>query len=107
VAGDQEDMGDQEKMKRKDAILVAAVLIGLFRPVLLFVDFNTHVEAAYEAVAHILVGLLLGLWLYSRDVQTWAAALELRPWVMPTFWTLAAVEVICAGIGIAMKRGLL
>ena len=90
-------------MSPKTLIIVAAVLIGLFRPVLIFVEFNPHIEAAYEAASHILVGLLLGLWLYSRDVQTWAGALELRPWVMPVFWILTAIEVVCAATSFFMK----
>ncbi len=80
----------------KTTLTIAAVAFGLFRPVLLFVDFNPHIEAWYEAFAHLFVGGLLGLWWCNR-----------QSWLIRTFWILTAVEVVCAAIGIAMKRGLL
>lgn len=92
----------------KPLILSLAIAIGLFRPVLLFVEFNPHIEAGYEAFAHIFVGVLLGIWLIYRDVeQDLGVNGGLQPWVMRTFWALAVIEVICAAVGVAMKRGLL
>lgn len=76
----------------KNAVIIAAVAIGLFRPVLLFVEFNQHVEASYEAFAHLLVGALIGAWWVTR-----------RRWMLVAFALLTVVEVVCAAIGIAMK----
>jgi hypothetical protein len=85
--------------------IIAAILIGLFRPVLLFREFNPHIESGYEAIAHIFVGILLGIWLIDRKynglISPW------KSWAVPIFWTLNAIEVTCAAIAIAMKKGLL
>jgi hypothetical protein len=72
----------------KPWIIALAVLIGAFRPVLLFKEFNPHVVNAYTAFAHIFIGMVLGFWLI------WRAQ---RPtWVPVIFWTLCAIEVVCA-----------
>lgn len=52
----------------KAFFIVLSVLVGLFRPVLLFKEFNHHIESSYQAIAHILVGVLLCLWLTKTDV---------------------------------------
>lgn len=98
----------------KPAIILAAVLIGAFRPVLLFRDFNSHVEVGYQAVAHILVGMLLGAWYVLKESQdaliqggysqlSPMQAADKRAWLIQTFWILTAIEVICAAITIYRK----
>ncbi len=49
-------------------LISLSALVGLFRPVLLFTEFNHHIESSYQAIAHILVGVLLCLWLTKTDV---------------------------------------
>ena len=49
-------------------LLTLSALVGLFRPVLLFKEFNQHIELSYQAIAHILVGVLLCLWLTKTDI---------------------------------------
>lgn len=87
----------------KPAVLFAAAVIGLIRPVLLFVEVNPHVQSSYEAAAHLLVGGLVGAWLHGRDTQRMSPFYVVRPWVMRTFWTLTAVEIACALITLARK----
>lgn len=96
----------------KPLIILAAILVGLFRPVLLFREFNPHVESGYQAVSHILVGLLLGAWYATRSAQqeVWKIGGRgdnlgpaARAWLLNTFWILTAIEVACAAITIYRK----
>lgn len=82
----------------KTALIGVAVLIGAFRPVLLFVELNSHVQSAYEAAAHMLVGVLFGVWLLRK-----CEGEKQEPWVMQTFWAITAIEVICAGIKLSQR----
>jgi hypothetical protein len=100
----------------KPYVLLAAVVIGLFRPVLLFVEFGSHVEASYQAAAHLLVGGLIGVWAVTRlrfnvfDVVgslLMAFAIPEHRWEIRTASTLTVIEIVCAVVGGAMKRGLL
>ena len=72
----------------KLALIIAAVLFGLARPAFLFVEFNHHIDASYQAFAHILVGVIAAAWWFTRE-----------RWMAVTFWSLTAVEVVCATIG--------
>jgi hypothetical protein len=95
----------------KPAVIIACLLVAAFRPVLLFVDFNSHVEVGYQAVAHMLVGGLLAVgytlrWLGKRTLSSNEANAiidDISNWTMTAGWSLTAVEVICAGITIARK----
>ena len=96
----------------KPLIILAAILVGAFRPVLLFREFNPHVESGYQAIAHILVGLLLGAWYATKlgQQEVWkiggrgdSLGPAARAWLLKTFWLLTAIEVICAGITIYRK----
>jgi hypothetical protein len=70
-------------------IIVAAV--AAFRPVLLFVDFNEHVDASYQAVAHMLVA---GLYVRYFSVPSSVGLLYAANF-------LVVVEVVCAGLKLA------
>jgi hypothetical protein len=67
--------------------LIAAILIGVFRPFLLNIELGPHVMASYQAVAHLYVGGAFVAWklLKSSFYKT-------------IFWALCAVEVLCAAI---------
>ena len=75
-------------MNGKLLAIEAAVLIGLFRPVLLFVEFNHHIELSYQAIAHLYMGGLAGWWMAKEE-----------GWAWNVFWLLVLVEVFCAAIG--------
>lgn len=90
----------------KPYVIALAIAIGAFRPVLIFVDFNPHIEASYQAMAHLLVGGLLGAHLGYRKHERFGEPLWSvdYDWLIVTFWALTAVEVICAGITIFQKH---
>jgi hypothetical protein len=82
----------------KQATIAAAVVVGLLRPLFMFVDFNHHIDMIYQAVAHCLVGGLAGAWL-MLDHLGWTKDQDYitdYDWMAVTFWALAAVEVACA-----------
>lgn len=96
----------------KLAVILLAILIGAFRPVLLFYEFNPHIESGYEAAAHLFTGGLVGCWLANHKFSLGLILLLLtafarssESWLMRTASALTAVEIICVGIGIAVKRG--
>lgn len=80
-------------------LIILSVLVGAFRPVLLFKEFNPHIQSSYEAVAHILVGALLCAWLTSTDLGYEVLAREYKLTYQDSkviLFTLTAIEVICA-----------
>lgn len=88
----------------KPFVLILSLVVALFRPVLLFVEVNEHVQSSYEAVAHILVGGLFGAYFASRKYLdkhggAYGDALNLL-WM--AMW-LSAVEIVCFGITIAIR----
>ncbi len=95
----------------KPLIVIIALAIAAFRTVLLFRDFNPHVERGYEAFAHLFEGGLVGVWL-SRvgwpGVGHLAFAL-LFGWCTSTHWcmrtasALANVEIVCVSISLYQK----
>lgn len=85
---------------KKRWLIVLAIGVGGFRPLLLLHTFNPHVKSGYEAVAHILVGVLIGGWLSCCDEDCPPA-----PWVSRTLWSLLAVELVCAAVTIARNLG--
>lgn len=95
----------------KPAILIAAVAIGLFRPALLFIDVNPHVQSSYEAAAHLVVGGLCGAWL----ARTGFGLRRLIPlllvgwlgryhrWEIRVASVLVWIELICFAVTLARK----
>lgn len=95
----------------KPFVILLAVAVGLFRPVLLFASFNPHVQSSYEAIAHGLVFSLYTAWMLSPQFKEgfccWLCfAFELlfgwqnpgSPWTVRTASALSCVEIICATI---------
>jgi hypothetical protein len=76
-------------------LIVISIAIGAARPIFVVRDFNHHVEMSYQAAAHILVGVLLVL------------MVQRYPHAKTMFWGLVFIEVACAAISIAIKKGLL
>lgn len=99
----------------KPFVILLAIAVGLFRPVLLFVEFGPHVDAGYQALAHLLVGGLIGAWYLvpAPEFRTpldrtvglvpvlLLAAFCQRPhWQIRLASALTWVEIICATIKI-------
>ncbi len=79
-------------------LTLLSVLVGLFRPVLLFTEFNSHIESSYQAVAHILVGVLLTAWLTGTRLGS------LKPDESKSMlFKLTAIEVVCAAVAFLLK----
>jgi hypothetical protein len=67
-------------------VILVAIVIAVLRPFL-----PTHpvsLQGSYEAIAHMVVGGILGAWLVSR-----------ARWLLYTAIALSVVEVVCATIG--------
>ena len=64
-------------------VIIAVVLIGIARP---FIPMHAvSWQGSYEAIAHIVVGGLLGTWLANRE-----------RWLLISALAVSAVEVLCA-----------
>lgn len=74
-------------------LYIAVAAVAAFRPVLLFVDFNQHVDASYQAVAHMLVA---GLYVRYFSTPSSVALLYAAN-------GLVAVEVVCAIAKVVMR----
>ena len=99
----------------KPLIIALAVLIAAFRPVLIFRDFNPHIESGYEALAHLFVGGLVGAWWISETcglskliyLLLFAWAMRSQRWQMRTASVLTLVEIGSVAVTVAIKRGLI
>jgi hypothetical protein len=96
----------------KPYILALAVAVALFRPVLLFVDFNEHIDRTYQAIAHGLVLGLVGYWLGTYNLSgVWFTVKRLlysairldQSWEIRTASALTWVEIICAALSALRK----
>ena len=70
----------------KATVILVAIAIAAVRPFL-----PTHpvsLQGSYEAVAHMVVGGIIGAWIVSR-----------ARWLLFTAIGLSVVEVVCAAIG--------
>ena len=83
--------------------LFIAVLIGAFRPVMLFVEFNPHLIDGYKDFSHLFVGGLIGVWLYTGGRVLWlipsllyAFVDSTASWQIRTASALSIVEIVCA-----------
>lgn len=64
-------------------VITAVVLVGIVRP---FMPMHAvSWQGSYEAMAHIVVGGLLGAWLANRE-----------RWLLMAALAISAVEVLCA-----------
>lgn len=88
----------------KPFVLILSLAVALFRPVLLFVEVNEHLQSSYEAVAHLLVG---GLFTAGWLAEGWLVEVddiqEGRWWCFQVAVGLTVVEIVCAGITIAIR----
>lgn len=100
----------------KCAVILTALIVAVIRPFLLFYDIGQHAQSSYEAIAHLLVGGLIGVWAVTRlrfsifDVVgslLMAFAIPEHRWEIRTASALTVIEIVCAAVGVAMKRGLL
>lgn len=83
----------------KPLLIIAVAAVAVFRPVLLFVDFNEHVDASYQAAAHMLVA---GLYVRYFSWRQWFPGAIDRPvGLLYAANLLVVVEVICAGLKLA------
>lgn len=100
----------------KPAVYIACLLVGAFRPVLLFVDFNPHVDMSYQAAAHFLVATLLCVayrnvwpgwgWLV-KDLLTGFLEVLDEPYSRHLVWAsvLTWIELICTGVKVSGVLG--
>lgn len=83
----------------KPILLITVAAVAAFRPVLLFVDFNEHIDASYQAVAHMLVA---GLYVrYFSHRQWFPNVLDRHVGLLYAANFLVLVEVVCAGLKLA------
>lgn len=83
-----------------------AILIGAFRPLMLFVDFSDlspGLVDAYKDFAHLFVGGLIGVWLLQGGKVLWLVPMLLygfldrsASWQICTASALSIVEILCA-----------
>ena len=67
----------------KPLVIVTVVLIAVMRP---FMPLHSvSLPGSYEAMAHIVVGGLIGAWLVNRE-----------RWLLMSALAVSAVEVVCA-----------
>lgn len=90
----------------KALVILVAIAVGLFRPVLIFAQFNEHLEASYQAIAHILVGGLFA-WHYAtvcewRRYGEWANARPREIW-LTLACALTCIEIVCFAITLLLK----
>lgn len=74
-------------MNVRTVLILLAWIVAFLRPFFIAHEFNRHVSMSYQAVAHILVGILIANWYLTGDKA-----------IRATFWGLVAVEVICATV---------
>jgi hypothetical protein len=70
---------------RTKIIITLAVIIGLIRP-FMPQRHGFTVEMSYEAIAHIIVGMLIGGWIISENKRPFWIVLVL----------ITAIEIVCA-----------
>lgn len=95
----------------KPFVLILSLVVALFRPLLIFVEVNEHVQSSYEAVAHLLVGGLFAAYLTARTcIATEPAKYGQRQlleerygYMLRTAFGLTAVEIVCAAVTIAIR----
>lgn len=96
----------------KPYILTLACLVAAARPIFMFVDFNSHVDATYQAVAHGLVLGLVGYWLGAYNLRgVWFTVKRLlisvvrldQSWEIRTASALTWVEIVCATASVLRK----
>jgi hypothetical protein len=97
----------------KPVMKIACLMVGLIRPLLLFVALNPHVQNSYEAASHLLLGALIAMW------AQWAP-FRVTPWLIVdrllAGWTiinegsairyasvLVWIEIGCSAITFALK----
>lgn len=83
--------------------IIIAVLIGAFRPLMLFVEFNSRLIDGYKDFAHLFVGGLIGVWFLQGGTVLWlvpmlpyAAFDGTASWQIRTASALSIVEIVCA-----------
>lgn len=69
-----------------------SILIGVVRPLLLFVALGHHASQSYQAVAHLWIGALAAGWYIESDRLC-----------RGLFLSLTAIEIACAAVTIIQK----
>jgi hypothetical protein len=94
-------------------ILVLAVILSLIRPVLIFKTIGKHASQSYQALAHLLVGGLVGAWIILEGNLSvvnilggilLGAFAESAPWQIRTASMMTLVEIVCAVLTVVRKR---
>jgi hypothetical protein len=83
--------------------ILIAVLLAVFRPMMLFVDFNPHLVDIYKDFAHLFVGGLIGVWFVQGGKILWLVPMLLygfadrsASWQIRAASALSIVEIVCA-----------
>jgi hypothetical protein len=97
-------LGARESTTLKPSIFIA-VIVAAIRPLMLFVDVNSHLIDGYKDFAHLFVGGLIGVWLVQGGKISWLIPTLLyriadrsASWQIRTASALSIVEIVCATI---------